>query len=252
MKRGLVIAMVMLAALLLGFLLGSSSVEKRVIYKYVEGCETGEAIYSDIKDEGSASIEIPAVNEDGEGIITTLAVQIKRGSGRILTNIDKLLFWTDTQNSIRIARMVVENITGKSLARYDLIYTIETNASVVEGSSAGAAIVIATIAALEGKRINKSVMITGSINHDGTLGPVGNVMEKAIAAKNAGAKLLLVPLMHAQSMKFERKKYCEKIGTKTLCWTETVPKKIDIEDKVKIRMKEIINIKDALKYFFTE
>ena len=39
-----------------------------------------------------SSITVPAVDEEGNGLTTVLTVQILPGEGRVLTNIDKLLF----------------------------------------------------------------------------------------------------------------------------------------------------------------
>jgi len=36
--------------------------------------------------------------------------------------------------------------------------------------------------------------MTGTLNHDGSIGPSGKILEKAIAAKEAGAKVFLVPV----------------------------------------------------------
>ena len=62
------------------------------------------------------------------------------------------------------------------------------------GPSAGAALTIATIAALKHDSIRSDVVITGTINADGTIGQIGGVLEKAQAAKDIGAKLFLVPV----------------------------------------------------------
>lgn len=199
-----------------------------------------------------ASIIIPAVYEEGMGVTTVLTVQIIPGEGRVLANIDKLLFWTDTQNSIRTSSKVASNITGIDLSNYDIIYTIETNATAVEGPSAGAALTIATIAALEHRRINPKVIITGAINHDGTIGPVGQILPKAKAAKDIGARLFLVPLLHSKEVTYETKKYCEQIGSAQICTAEKVPKKVDISEEAGIEVMEVENIQEALDYFFLE
>ena len=196
-----------------------------------------------------ASVFMPAVDADGNGVTTILDVQILEGSGRALANIDKLLFWTDTQNSIRTARSVAEEITGKDLSNYDLVYTIRANASVIEGPSAGAALTIATIAALEKKDINTSVMITGTINHDGTIGPVGEILEKAKAAKEIGAQLFLVPLAQSSQITYSSIKHCEPIGWSEICTIEQVPKKIDVSEQSGIEVREVRTIHEALKYF---
>ena len=199
-----------------------------------------------------ASIIIPAVDDEGNGVTTVLTVQIIPGEGRVLANIDKLLFWTDTQNSIRTSSRVASNITGMDLSDYDIIYTIETNATAVEGPSAGAALTIATIAALESRPINPRVLITGAINHDGTLGPVGQIFPKANAAKEIGADMFLVPLLQSQEITYQTRKYCEKVGLAEICTTEKVPRKITISEEVGIEVKEVKNIEEALDYFWIE
>jgi len=198
------------------------------------------------------SIIIPAVDEEGNGVTTVLTVQIIPGEGRVLTNIDKLLFWTDTQNSIRTSSKVASNITGIDLSNYDIIYTIKTNATAVEGSSAGAALTIATIAALEHKRIDPRVIITGAINHDGTIGPVGQILPKAKAAKDVGAHLFLVPLLQSQEVTYKTNRYCEQIGPAQICTTEKVPKKVDISEEAGIEVMEVDSIQEALEYFLVE
>ena len=199
-----------------------------------------------------ASISVPAVDQEGNGVATILDVQVVPGSGKTLANVDTLLFWTDTQNSIRTAKAVAEQVINTSLDNYDIIYTISANASVIEGPSAGAALTIATIAAIGNKPLNGSVMITGTITHDGTLGPVGGIVEKAIAAKSIGAELLLVPLSQSMQVTYEPKRYCEKIGFSQICTVEQIPSKVDVSEQSGIQVKEVKNVEDALKYFLIQ
>jgi uncharacterized protein len=239
---------------LLGYQIGNMN-ERVVIYKNeTKSLNVIKYIPYGVNDSYSnasfASIVIPAVDDEGNGVTTVLTVQIIPGEGRVLANIDKLLFWTDTQNSIRTSSRVASNITGVDLSDYDIIYTIETNATAVEGPSAGAAITIATIAALEHKPINPEVLITGAINHDGTIGPVGQILPKAHAAKEIGADLFLVPLLQSQEITYETRKYCERVGLAEICTTEKVPKKVDISEEADIEVKEVENIEEALDYFW--
>ncbi|MCK5023270.1 MAG: hypothetical protein KAS04_03795 [Candidatus Aenigmarchaeota archaeon] len=196
-----------------------------------------------------ASITIPAVDEEENGITTVLTVQVIPGNGRILANIDKLLFWTDTQNSIRTSSKVASDITGIDTSKYDIIYTIETNATSVEGPSAGAALAIATIAALTDKKLDPKIMISGAVNHDGTIGPVSQILPKAIAAKDIGGKILLVPLMQSEEITYKTNRYCEDIGSSQICTTEKVPQKIDIAEETGLEIVEVETIKEALEYF---
>jgi uncharacterized protein len=196
-----------------------------------------------------ATINMPAVDQQGNGVTTSLDVQIVPGSGKTLTNVDKLTFWTDTQVSIRTAKSVAEEITSRNLDNYDFVYTINANATAIEGPSAGAALTIATIAAIENRTVNSSVMITGTINSDGTIGPVGSVLEKAIAAKQIGAQLFLVPVSQSVETVTDPQKYCKKVGITQICSLDDMPAKINVSEKAGIPVIEVNKVGDALKYF---
>lgn len=200
----------------------------------------------------SLSMNIPAVDNEGNGVITKLFVEAKHGKGRALVDINQLLFWVDTQQSIRIAKFVAQNVTGVDISNVDLIYSIETNASIIGGPSAGAALTIATIAVLENKTINPKVMITGTIDYDGSIGQVGEILAKARASRNAGAEIFLVPLGQAVQNYYKPIRSCEKFGPVTYCTTEYKVEKIDISKEVGIEVKEVSRINEALKYFFGE
>lgn len=199
----------------------------------------------------SKIIHIPAVDDQGNGVVAVLKVQAIPGEGRALVNINQLFFWVDTQFSIRVAKNVAENITGLDLSKTDLIYTIETNASVIEGQSAGAALTIATILTLQNKTINPHVIITGTINSDGTIGPVGGILAKAQASKDTGATLFLVPDGQGTQTNYKPIQKCQKFGPITYCTTEYKTEKIDISKDAGIEVKEVSNIEEALKYFLT-
>jgi uncharacterized protein len=195
-----------------------------------------------------AMINVPAIDENGNGVSTMLIVQAVPGTGRAMVNIDKLLFWVDTQHSIRTAKSVAQNITGIDLSYYDLVYTIAANASVIEGPSAGAALTVATIAALEGKSVNSSVVMTGTINHDGSIGPVGGIVEKALAARAVGAELILVPASQSEEVSYESVRHCERIGFSEVCTIEQIPKRVSVEEEAGIEVKEVMSIEEALGY----
>ena len=198
----------------------------------------------------AATIVVPAVDQDGNGVATMLDVHIMPGTRRALVDIDKLLFWTDTQNSIRVSRSVSENITGIDLSYYDIIYSIRANASVIEGPSAGAAMTIATIAALLGSDLDTTVMITGIVSHDGTIGPVGEILPKAIAAREIGASLMIVPPGQSEQVVYENREHCQYVGITRICSMERVPRKIDIEAESGVRVVEVGTIQEAMVYFF--
>ena len=50
-----------------------------------------------------------------------------------------------------------------------------------------------TVGALHVKKISSTVMMTGTINPDGSIGPIGGVLEKAQAAFEHSATTFLIP-----------------------------------------------------------
>lgn len=201
--------------------------------------------------EGSTlvALKLPAVDSEGNGVIATLTVEAMPGSGRVLLDIDDLLFWTDTEQSIRKSRIVAGNVSGIDVGEYDIIYSIGANASVIGGESAGAGLAIATIAALENKSIRDDVMITGTVNHDGSIGPVLGILAKAKVSKDAGAVMLLVPLLQSRDVTYETKEHCEKFGWTEVCTTEQIPTKVKVGEAAGISVEEVETIEDALDYF---
>jgi len=194
-------------------------------------------------------IKVPAVDKDGNGVMATLSVEATRGVGRTLVDINQIIFWGDTQNSIRTAKNVAENLTGIDLSNYDIIYTIQANASAIEGPSAGAAMGIATVLELENRTTRNDVSITGTLNDYGVIGQVSGIVEKALAAKNEGMNLFLVPKGQKMYTTYVQEKKCEKYIFTTICRTETIPKTVDVEEQVGITVKEVKNLQEALKYF---
>ncbi len=197
-----------------------------------------------------AAIKVPAVDTNGKGVASRLRVIAMPGKGRILTDINSVLFFTDTQSSIRISKKVAENATGMDLRSYDIIYIMETNASFIEGPSAGAALTIATIAALQDREVRQDVMITGSMNEDGTIGLAGGIEEKAKAAKAAGARLFVVPSeYYLQQAGHEKKFECREMDGMEYCETSYVIKEADLTAKLGIDIAKASNIKEAMGYF---
>ncbi len=209
-------------------------------------------IPSDSSSYNSTTIYLLAVDQDGKGVAIPLYVEVRPGTGKVLADIDNLLFWVDTQHSIQLARDLAANITGRNAKTFDVIYTIRSNASIVGGPSAGAAFTIATIAALRNITLDNSVLITGTINPDGRIGEVGGIYEKAEAAKNIGTKLLLVPQGKGTEIKLIPEEKCIRKPGFIFCETTYKKKKINISEKVGIEVREVETIYDAINYFFGE
>jgi predicted S18 family serine protease len=237
--------------LLVGILIGASV--QRYVGLFKEEPKRIEIEQHEFQIEpNTVYINVPAVDNNGKGVSTKLGVRVKEGTGKTLVDIDGLLYWVDTQNSIRMAKLVAENITGIDTDKVDIIYTIDAKANLIGGESAGAALTISTIAALENKKLKEDVMITGTVNHDGSMGPIGGVLEKAQAAKESGAHLFLVPLLQSREVTYEEKKHCEKFGLLEWCNIERIPVQVDVGDEAGIEVKEVGSILEALQYFIED
>ncbi len=209
--------------------------------------ETGEVTYTP---DYSTTLFLPAVDQSGNGVHVSLIVETKNGRDRILTNIDKLVFWTDTQGSIQTAKSVAKNITGVDTNDIDIIYTIEgNNATLVGGPSAGAGLTIATISVLKQKPLRKDVMITGTIEKNRTIGKVGGIEEKAKAAKEAGVSIFLIPEGALGETKTKVVESCERTEKVTYCETAYKEVEFNLSREVGIEVKEIKTIEEAMEYF---
>lgn len=147
----------------------------------------------------NVSLLLPAVDEEKKGASAVLYVERRNGTGRVFLNLDESRPYiaNETQaslkNAVRIAR-TFDKTTGQRFARSDLLYSFKANSQEVGGSSAGAALAVATIALLHGKQLNFSIAITGAVNENGGIEKVGAILEKARVLKEAGVTTFLVPL----------------------------------------------------------
>ncbi len=150
----------------------------------------------------NVSVYAPAVaqTENGyEGVISTITVTIQsNGSGRVF--VDTLpLTQVDMQGSARLAVKVASSLVknDKNLNlnpdEYDYFFVIRTSAPVIGGPSAGAVMTLATISLLENWTIDKNLVMTGMINPDGSIGPIGGIPYKIDAANSVGATRFLIP-----------------------------------------------------------
>ncbi|MBL7148246.1 MAG: hypothetical protein ISS82_05465 [Nanoarchaeota archaeon] len=233
-----------------GILLGKFTNFNGDVNERFEGSISRFLIVDKSEDVRVSSIKIPAVDAQGNGVSTELLIEVYPGNGKTLVDIDTLLYWADTQDSIRMAKEVAANVTGMDLSKYDISYHIDANASLIGGPSAGSAIAIATVAALQNKTLKEDVMITGTINHDGSIGPVGEITGKAKASKDVGAILFLVPLLQSNEITYETHEYCRKIVFTEFCTIEQIPKKVNVGAEAGIEVREVGSVLEALEYFY--
>lgn len=121
-----------------------------------------------------------------------LFLEIQPGSGRVF--IDSFpLTKVDTQISTRFAKEVACDFLEMDCSNKDFFYTIRAKAPIVGGPSAGSAITVLTISLLDRIPLNENVVMTGTINSGGLIGPVAGIEEKAQAAQRSGFEKILIP-----------------------------------------------------------
>lgn len=137
------------------------------------------------------------VDENDNGIVFPIEIEvIWSGNGRISVNVSEVQFEATFQDAVRTAAAVASEYTGLTISDKDIIVTLENDSDSlikVDGPSAGAVLAAMIVAGLEEKQLAPSVLVTGTIRPDGTIGKVGGLSGKADAAAAFGADTLLVP-----------------------------------------------------------
>jgi len=93
--------------------------------------------------------------------------------------------------AVWMAAFVTANTLGKDLT--DFRFTAE-NAGVIDGASAGALMTAGFLASLTGAKVDPTATMTGTVNPDGTIGPVAGIPHKFEGALAEGKKKLGYPV----------------------------------------------------------
>ncbi len=103
------------------------------------------------------------------------------------------------KDSVFNAAAVVRKLTGKDLSNYEIHVNV-IGGGRIDGPSAGTAIVLAIVSALEQRPLRQDVAITGEISIQGRVKAVGGVFEKIYGAKQAGVKTVIIPQENAKDV----------------------------------------------------
>ncbi|PWB51928.1 MAG: hypothetical protein C3F06_09715 [Candidatus Methanoperedenaceae archaeon] len=142
-------------------------------------------------------VSVPLVADrstgDGEeGVLLSAQVIVTNGTGHVFVDTNPYT-QVDLQGSARLAAMVASDVLGIDEKVYDFYYIIDISSPIIGGPSAGGALTVATIAAINKWPLKPNVVMTGMINPDGSIGPVGGIPFKLEAAAAENATLFLVP-----------------------------------------------------------
>ncbi|MBU0513565.1 MAG: hypothetical protein KJ621_02220 [Proteobacteria bacterium] len=89
-----------------------------------------------------------------------------------------------------MAAVVSALITGQPMSKWRISYDV---AGRIDGPSAGGLMTATVLAAVLGRHVLPKVTMTGTINPDGTIGPVGGIYHKLHGAKKVGMNKVLIP-----------------------------------------------------------
>jgi uncharacterized protein len=139
------------------------------------------------------SVMLPAVYSSEEiGVLTNLTVWVTDGTGHVFVDTEPYA-QVDMQGSARLSSIVACDITGTDPEAHDFFYVIYSDSPVIGGPSAGAAMTVATVAALENWTVDPRVVMTGMINPDGSIGAVGGIIAKLNVSARHGAHTFMIP-----------------------------------------------------------
>ncbi len=128
----------------------------------------------------AATLEVPAVDAQGGGSLTHIEAKAQPGKGNVYVAVEPLT-GVDTQTSEKLAVKTAAAKAGVDASKFDVLFKITTTAEVVDGPSAGAALTLLAFSEFTGKPIRRDLALTGTIERDGKIGPIGGVFEKASA-----------------------------------------------------------------------
>ncbi len=196
---------------------------------------------------GEATLIVPAVSTSGEGVLGRLTIRVEGGSGRVYFSADPLT-QLDTQSAARTAALVACSLLGVDPSKYDFYVSMESDSMVVGGPSAGAAMAVGMVAALANLSLRSDVIVTGMVNPDGTIGPVGGIPDKLRAAAAGGARLFLIPA--GQEVVIESK-VVEERGP---FWVtrRLVSERVNVTQlgrELGVEVREVMTVREALEIF---
>jgi uncharacterized protein len=189
------------------------------------------------------------------GVISTITVTIQdNGNGRVF--VDTLpLTQVDMQGSarlaVKVASALIENDINSEVnpSEYDYFFVVRTTAPIIGGPSAGAIMTVAAMSLLQNWTINNETIMTGMINPDGSIGPIGGITQKIDAAYSVGAKRFLIPKGQGT--------YTEMVTTTETSngWIRTVTKPVTRNvaeyawDNYGIEVVEVAEVNEAVENF---
>jgi uncharacterized protein len=201
-----------------------------------------------LEDGVSVPLVADKVTGDGEeGALLGAQVIVVNGTGHVFVDTNPYT-QVDLQGSARLAAMVASDVLGVDEKSYDFYYIIEISSPIIGGPSAGAALTVATIAAINKWTLKPNVVMTGMINPDESIGPVGGIPYKLEAAAANNYTLFLVP--EGQTNVTVKKSTTYSRGSHIITGdSEETVDVVELGKKLNVTVKEVSTIQEAVLAF---
>ncbi len=210
----------------------AASMQVPVIIQKVEVDRGGPFLYEEVIEEGA---------------MVNVSVEVVPGKGRVLVQTTPLMGIV-FQDAANLAVVVAANHSRVDLAGSDIIFSIQgpEDISEIDGPSAGALMAALLLSVLEDFPLNESVTVTGTIDENGSIGPVGGIIEKAEAAHRSGKTLLL--LSDENNRVIDHEEEARSFGGLKIAMQRPVvmDMKEYIEENLGIRVKYVDDLDDLL------
>ncbi len=200
---------------------------------------------------GSCTVPAVAVTSSGEGMVAHVSVKVEPGQGNVYISVTPKVA-EDTQESAEIAAYLAKQLAGV-IQPLDFYFSIVAPSEFVEGPSAGAAMVTAAYCAITGKKPRNDAVVTGMVEWNGEIGPVGGLLGKLQAAADAGFKYFLIPEgeMIVRVVKRERRVY--RAGPMVIVENVPVVEEVnlaEVGEKLGVKVIEVRNVEELIKFMF--
>lgn len=206
-------------------------------------------------------LKLLAVSEGDDGLETGNIADVylelnEEGKGRVFLETFPMTK-VDTQISTRFAKEIACDYSEKDCSKYDFIYTIKAGSSIVGGPSAGGAISVLTVAAINDLTVDEKVAMTGTINSGGMIGPVGGIKQKIEAAAQNNITKVLIPKgkgIFTQKSIQNQTYSCSRIGSNIICdkvRADEINKSIDLIEyggSLGVEVIEVSTLDEAVYY----
>ncbi|MCD8502976.1 MAG: ATP-dependent protease LonB [Bacillaceae bacterium] len=183
--------------------------EKKIHQEPTVGLVNGLAVYG--PNSGTIlEIEVTSFENKGHGSINITGIAEEESTGDRARSIKRK---STAKGSVENVATVLKHM-GLPTQDFD-IHVNFPGGTPVDGPSAGISIATAIYSSIKGVKVDNTVAMTGELSIHGAVKPIGGVVAKVEAAKQAGVKKVIIPHENFQCI-FKEEKEVEVIAVRNL------------------------------------